>query len=68
MSEHAQERAHLRGISSEYINQVLRNPTGIWKNIQGRKKAMSVLKGRKLFVIYVETRTTFIIVTTFWER
>ncbi|MBI2004893.1 DUF4258 domain-containing protein [Patescibacteria group bacterium] len=65
-SPHARKRMKLRGITAPQVRTIIDSPSATVKQANGRIKAVGTLaNGNALMVIYKETKSKIIIVTTY---
>lgn len=64
ISEHAKKRAEERGISLEWIREVLENPEGLANVKFGRKIAYKKIEEKYVVVIFEERKDEILVITT----
>lgn len=65
-TNHAEERALIRGIKKEWIEEAIRNPDKLLDAEYERKQATKKINGDKISVIYIKEDNNYIIVTVYW--
>ena len=65
-TEHAREQMEHRFISREYVRQAIRSVHESTPERYGRKKINADLRGKKLVVIYGETKKEYVVITSYW--
>ncbi|MBI1923363.1 DUF4258 domain-containing protein [Candidatus Poribacteria bacterium] len=68
LTNHAQKRMQKRQINLHEIQQVLAFPDRTQTLGQGKRKSTKRMKNRDISVIYVETATTYRIITVEFRR
>ena len=64
---HAKKRMSQRGIKLPQIKDVLLSPVTTVRQANGKSKAIGeIVEGRALIVVYIQTGSRFVIITTYY--
>ena len=63
--QHALDRLKERGISEELVIEVIRNPDNVDSEIEGRKIAQKLIKGKLLRIIYDDEEGSIVVISAY---